>query len=189
MRAQQARREQLKSHAQYSERHHDEIEHEECHAFRTVRSAFRIVSSKSSGHRRGRSHAPVFKTPPMADSPSSPPLASAIFDWTQLPVVATPVGVRRAIFDATTRTMRNLECHATTLNPGETAHPPHRHPDEELVIVKDGTLDVTIEGSTTPAPTGSVVFFRSQDLHGMRNPGPASATYHVIRFATAETPA
>lgn len=126
----------------------------------------------------------------MADSsPSHPHLASSIFDWTKLPVTTTPVGERRAIFDAATATMRNLECHATTLNAGESAHAPHRHPDEELVIVKEGALDVTINGCTRTAPTGSVIFFGSNDLHGMRNPGPARASYHVVRILTSDTPA
>ena len=40
-----------------------------------------------------------------------------------------------------TATLDELECHITTLNPGETPHPPHKHPDEELVIVKEGTVE------------------------------------------------
>ncbi len=126
----------------------------------------------------------------MAAASSSPArLASTVFDWTRLPVVPTPVGERRAIFDAPTKTLRRFECHATTLNPGQTAHPAHRHPDEELVIVKEGALEVTIDGRVQRASPGTVIFFGSNDLHGMRNPGPARVSYHVMRILTGDTPA
>ena len=116
-------------------------------------------------------------------------LNSAIFDWAARSVIATPVGERREFFDAATKTMRGLECHATTLRAGERAHPPHRHPDEELIIVKEGTLEVIINDRLQQAGAGSVFFFASNDLHGMRNVGPGQATYHVIRILTADTPA
>ena len=41
-----------------------------------------------------------------------------------------------------TATLDELEIHITTLNKGETPHAPHQHPDEELVIVKEGTVEV-----------------------------------------------
>jgi mannose-6-phosphate isomerase-like protein (cupin superfamily) len=122
-------------------------------------------------------------------TPSKPPLVSAVFDWARLPVIPTPAGERRDFFDATTRTLRNLECHATTLNPGETPHPPHRHPDEELIIVKEGTVEVLINDRVQRAGAGSIFFFGSNDLHGLRNVGTDRATYHVIRILTSDTPA
>lgn len=123
-----------------------------------------------------------------SDSPK-PILGSAVFDWAALRVVPTPVGERRDFFDRPTRTFRNFECHATTLQPGAVAHPPHRHPDEELIIIREGTLEVMINHETRQAGAGSVFFFAANDLHGMRNAGDGRATYHVIRIVTADTAA
>ena len=122
----------------------------------------------------------------MASEPSAstakPNLASGVFEWSRLEVKPTKVGARRDVFDAPTATLANLECHLTTVNPGEAPHAPHRHADEELLFVKDGTIDVMINGVTEKAGPGSVVFFAANDLHGLRNGGPTPATYCVLRI-------
>lgn len=115
---------------------------------------------------------------------SKVPLGSGVFDWSKLAVLPTKVGERRDFFDAPTATFQNLECHATTLNAGEIAHPSHHHPDEELVIVKEGRLEATINGQTFQGGAGSIFFFASNDEHGLRNIHDARTTYHVIRIVT-----
>ena len=116
-------------------------------------------------------------------------MGSRIFDWEKLAVTATKSGERRDFFDTATATLRHCECHATTLNAGEAAHPPHRHPEEEMIVVKEGTLEVAINGAPQQAGAGSVFFFASGDLHGVRNTGAMRATYFVFRLFTADTPA
>lgn len=109
---------------------------------------------------------------------------SAIFDWSKLEVRKTATGERRQIVNAPTATYANFESHVTTLEPGIAAHAPHRHADEEIVVIKDGTLEVTINGKTETAGPGSMLFFAANDLHGMKNAGTTRATYYVIRIVT-----
>lgn len=116
-------------------------------------------------------------------------LVSATHDWTKLAVKPTRTGERRDVFDSPTTTMANFECHVTTIRGGETPHAPHRHADEELMIVKEGQLDVTINGRTERAGPGSIIFCGSNDEHGWRNAGDTPATYYVIRMVTERTPA
>lgn len=111
-----------------------------------------------------------------------PVLGSAAFDWGSLTVQATKVGARRNFFDRPTATLDQLEIHATTLNPGEVPHAPHQHPDEELIIVKEGTVEALVNGRTQRVGPGSVIFQASNQLHGLRNVGTGQATYHVIRW-------
>lgn len=115
-------------------------------------------------------------------------LGSTVFAWEKLVVTPTKVGERRAVVDSATTTLANFECHVTTVKPGEMPHAAHRHPDEEIILVKEGTLDVTINGTTTRAGAGSVFFYGSNDEHGMRNVGETPATYYVIRVVTDITP-
>ena len=115
-------------------------------------------------------------------------LASTVFDWEKLEVKTTPKGARREIVNSPTVTCVSLEGHVTTLNPGEVPHAAHRHPDEELVIVKEGLMEVTINGVTQRGGPGSIFFYGSNDEHGMKNVGTTSATYHVIRIVTEATP-
>ena len=110
------------------------------------------------------------------------PLPSTVLDWTQLPVKPTPIGARRDLFDAPSATFANFEGHVTTLNPGEMPHPPHQHADEELLVMKTGTLEVLINGQSRRISDGSVCFVASNDLHGWKNVGSGAATYFVFRI-------
>ena len=121
-------------------------------------------------------------------TPPSANLGAAVFEWSKLEAKPTKNGERRNVFDAPTATFEHFECHITTLNPGEVAHPMHRHPDEEIVVVKEGTMEVTIAGKVQRAGPGSVIFYASNVEHGMRNVGTTQATYHVFRIVTAATP-
>ena len=116
-------------------------------------------------------------------------LGSTVLDWAALPVKATKTGERRALVNSPTTTCTNLEGHVTSLRAGLAPHAPHRHPDEELIIVKEGLMEVTINGDTTRAGPGSIFFYASNDEHGLKNVGDTMAAYHVIRFVTAATPA
>lgn len=123
-----------------------------------------------------------------AAEPAKPIMKSNVFDWKELAVTPTKTGERRQIFNGPTATLDNFSGHISTLRPGEVAHAPHRHPDEEMIVVKEGTLEVTINGETRRAGAGSVFFYAPNDLHGMRNVGETSASYFVFRFITAKTP-
>ena len=71
------------------------------------------------------------------------PLFSQVIDWNSLVPAPTKTGQRRNVFDAPTETLDRLHGHITTLNPGENTGPLHRHPQEELVIIKEGTVEPT----------------------------------------------
>jgi XRE family transcriptional regulator, regulator of sulfur utilization len=109
-------------------------------------------------------------------------MGSSIFDWNTLGVQKTKVGESRKVCQAPTATLDELECHITTLNPGETPHPPHQHPDEEIVIVKEGTVEALVNGVTRRVGPGSVIFQAANQMHSIRNVGDGPATYHVIKW-------
>ncbi len=129
------------------------------------------------------------RTPPAVGAPTAPGrLGSTVVDWDKLPVKVTKTGERRDVLDSPTATLANLECHVTTLNPGEAPHAAHRHPDEEVILVKDGQVEVTINGHTQQAGPGAILFFASNDEHALRNGGTTAATYYVMRVVSAATP-
>ena len=73
-------------------------------------------------------------------------LSSRIFDWDSLKVDKTNVGFRRDVVKSPTATLDELEMHITTLNAGQQSHPPHQHVAEELLIIKEGTLEALVNG-------------------------------------------
>lgn len=124
--------------------------------------------------------------PPLPAAPGRK--GSGIFEWSKLAVKATKTGERRDVTDSPTSTLANFECHVTTLKAGEAPHGAHHHPDEEIVLVKEGQMDVAINGVTQRAGPGTIVFISSGDEHGWRNVGDTTATYYVIRLKTEATP-
>ena len=117
-----------------------------------------------------------------AQSPVKPIMHSSVFDWEKMKVETTKVGERRAVFDSPVVTLDRLECHITTLNPGEQPHDPHQHAEEEMLFLKEGTLDVMQNGEHQRIGPGSVVFNASNELHGFRNVGETKATYWVLKW-------
>jgi quercetin dioxygenase-like cupin family protein len=118
----------------------------------------------------------------LAQSGSKPIMHSRIFDWNEMKAEQTKTGERRSVFDAPTATLDQFECHITTLNPGESPHAPHRHPEEELMIVKEGTLETMQNGVTNRIEAGGIIFQASNEFHGARNIGTNRATYFVFKF-------
>jgi quercetin dioxygenase-like cupin family protein len=115
-------------------------------------------------------------------------LASGVIPWDQIALEPTKTGARAIVFDAPTPTLDKFHCHVSALNPGQNTGAPHRHPQEELVILKAGTLEVNLNGKIETAETGSMIFYAANELENMRNPGTVPATYYVVQFFTPATP-
>jgi quercetin dioxygenase-like cupin family protein len=124
----------------------------------------------------------------MALADQAPVMGSAVFDWKTIAAKPTEVGSVRSFFKARTATLDELEMHVTTLLPGKASHPPHRHPNEELIIVMQGTVETLSNGEWKRVGPGSVIFNASNQLHGLRNVGTGEAVYHVINWKSAVTP-
>jgi XRE family transcriptional regulator, regulator of sulfur utilization len=115
-----------------------------------------------------------------APAPAPPRLESRAYPWDALPVKQNGDNRGRAILDGLTHSGYPLEMHATELAPGLAPHGAHAHPNDELVIVREGTLEVDIAGRKTRLGPGSVVFVNSGEQHGLHNAGPTRAHYYII---------
>jgi quercetin dioxygenase-like cupin family protein len=111
-------------------------------------------------------------------------LPSTAFEWDNVAVRKTEVGTVRDVVRSPTATLDELEIHITTLNPGQTSHAPHQHPNEELLIVKEGTVEALVNGEWKKLGVGSVIFQASNQLHGIKNVGSGPATYHVVNWSS-----
>src|SRR4051812_37000026 len=109
-------------------------------------------------------------------------MGSTIFDWNSFKAEPNKTGAVRHVVQEPTATLDELEIHITTLNPGETPHPPHQHPAEELVIIKEGTVESLVNGEMRRFGPGSIIFQGSNQMHSLRNVGTTPATYHVIQW-------
>lgn len=108
-------------------------------------------------------------------------------DWNLIPVTPTRIGALRKFFQMPTTLLAELECHVTTLNPGESPHPPHQHRAEEMLILKEGTLEARVVEQVTTLTAGSVLFVASNEMHGWTNMSDIPATYYVIQWQTKDS--
>ena len=114
-------------------------------------------------------------------------MKSALFTWESVPETPTEQGARRTVFAAPTATLDELEHHTTTLKPGGSPHPPHTHKNEEILIIKSGTVEAYVNGEWKTAPEGSLLFFASMVPHTVRNTSAKPATYFVLNWAALGT--
>ena len=115
-------------------------------------------------------------------------LVSTIYDWNKMQPTVVSNGIRRTLFEGPTATLDKLNCHITTLNPGESSGPPRLHLQEEVIVVKEGTIEATFDGHSQTVGPGSVIFFASHATTCLHNPGKVPATYTVIYYYTPLTP-
>lgn len=109
-------------------------------------------------------------------------MGSRAVDWKDMVARKTKVGEVRQVFEDRTATLDELELHITTLMPGQTPHAPHKHPDEEVLIIREGTVETFLGDRTQVVGPGSVIFQAANQMHTIRNVGDVPATYHVIKW-------
>ena len=89
-------------------------------------------------------------------------------------------GEQRRVISGTLTTGEFFEVHETMLPAGETPHPPHKHPNSEMLFIQTGALEYDDNGKITPVGPGDIVFTASNQMHGLKNVGTMPATYIVV---------
>src|SRR5512146_2909422 len=107
-------------------------------------------------------------------------LPSKVYEFSQLPVHHGKTNTSRPVMDGMTHENCRIELHESNLAPGNMPHPPHHHSHEEMFLIREGTLEVTINDKSSKAGPGSVAFISSNDVHGIRNVGSNHAQYFVL---------
>jgi mannose-6-phosphate isomerase-like protein (cupin superfamily) len=69
------------------------------------------------------------------------------------------------------------------LDPGKSPHPPHRHPEEEVMIVESGRGEILCDGKTTKVGPGSVMFTTPDAPHGITNTGDSPLVFTFVKWA------
>jgi len=110
------------------------------------------------------------------------PLQSSVVKAASLkPEGAAPGAKAYVSFNGPTSQLAALASGICTLEPGAQPHPPHRHPEEEIMIVGEGTGEFIVDGRATPVSTGDMIFAEANVLHGVRNSGHTKMTFYFIK--------
>jgi mannose-6-phosphate isomerase-like protein (cupin superfamily) len=113
------------------------------------------------------------------------PMNSIAIEWNSVRPKSTATGSGRKFILGPTTTLDRLDCHASTLNPGAMNHEILTRPDDEVAIIKEGTVQAYITDKWVSVGPGSVIFNARNEPQAMRNTSDAPATYHVVSFRVA----
>ena len=73
------------------------------------------------------------------------------------------------------------------LDPGASPHPPHRHPEEEFLIIAAGTGQIECAGDTTEVGPGAMMYCAGNTLHGIVNTGKLPMTFYWSKWLAKST--
>jgi mannose-6-phosphate isomerase-like protein (cupin superfamily) len=123
---------------------------------------------------------PSFATLQNATTPDES-LPSATYPFEKLAVQTSATHVEtRHVLKGKLATGESLEVHETTLPPGVMPHAPHHHVHSEMWFIREGTVELTINGTSNQLGPGGVGFVHSNEEHGIKSVGSAPAKYFVV---------
>src|SRR5688572_11835768 len=115
------------------------------------------------------------------------PVDSGVYKWADHPVQVGEDRESRKILEGSASHFDYLEIHATTQFPGAKASTAHANDDiEECIIVKEGTMKITIEDRSTFLGAGGVILLMPRQMHSLQNAGKDNLTYYVMRYRSGK---
>ena len=116
-------------------------------------------------------------------STTAPKLKDSVVAAESLPAIGDAPGCRAYVhFNGPTDQLATMCTGMAVLEPGASPHPPHRHPEEEFMIVASGTGEIEVDGVTTPVSAGAVMYCAANVQHGITNTGPVPMTFYFSKW-------
>jgi mannose-6-phosphate isomerase-like protein (cupin superfamily) len=93
-----------------------------------------------------------------------------------------PFGDTRIYFDGPTSQLKAMTAGSLLLKPGMEPHPPHQHPEEEIMIVTSGNGEILVGGKKVNVGPGSMMYCESNKLHGVKNTGSEPLLFYYLKW-------
>lgn len=121
--------------------------------------------------------------PASADIDAFP--ASKVLSQTDVAPAVEPWGEFYPYFTEDTPATRNHLTGVAVIRPGQEIHPPHRHSEEEVLMVLEGEGTWSLLGEDFPAKAGDILYAKPWDIHGIRNTGASDLRFVVVKYDPA----
>lgn len=97
-------------------------------------------------------------------------------------VTHEPFGDLEIYFEGPTDQLKSVTGGSLRLKAGMEPHPPHAHPEEEFMIITEGTGEIVVEGKTTKVGPGSMMYCAGGRPHGIKNTGSAPLLFYFYKW-------
>ena len=109
-------------------------------------------------------------------------IASNVYAWKDAPVEKTEAGLKRTIVKGVTTDFTSMEITAMTLGTGKGETEMVHTNFEEMLVIKDGSLKITVNGETKTAGHGSVAIILPGDKYSFINAADGETTFYTLRY-------
>lgn len=137
----------------------------------------------------GRDHCRVNRLVPPPPLSKEVPMITTLTRHVAMPLAEDPVKRWRSYqqFRGPTRTFASMSCHISVLSSGHHPHPPHVHPEEEILVVLDGEVDIELADSPAGGRRlrlvpGMFSYYPATQHHTLHNVGAKPATYLMFKW-------
>jgi mannose-6-phosphate isomerase-like protein (cupin superfamily) len=113
---------------------------------------------------------------------ASAAVADAVLEPSGGDLTREPFGDLRVYFRGSTDQLEVMEAGSLELKAGMTPHPPHKHPEEEIMIVTEGSGEISLNGKVTKCGPGSMMFCAAEHMHGIVNTGKTTLTFFYFKW-------
>lgn len=109
-------------------------------------------------------------------------LPNAVHDAAAAKLDRQPFGDLRVYFDGPTDQLKSMTAGSLRLKPGMRPHPPHKHPEEEFMVITEGSGEISVEGKVTKVGPGSMMYCAGNHLHGIVNTGKTPLLFYYYKW-------
>ena len=99
------------------------------------------------------------------------PIPSTVFDTSKATLTHEAFGDQHIYFAGATDQIQSMTAGSLLLNAGMSPHAPHQHPEEEFMVITEGTGEIVVDGKKTKVGPGSMMYCAANKLHGIVNTG------------------
>jgi mannose-6-phosphate isomerase-like protein (cupin superfamily) len=85
-------------------------------------------------------------------------------------------------FDGPTDQLKTMTAGSLMLKPGMQPHPPHQHPEEEMMVIAEGTGEIVVDGQKSRVVPGSMMYCAGGRLHGIVNTGKTPLLFYYYKW-------
>jgi quercetin dioxygenase-like cupin family protein len=85
-------------------------------------------------------------------------------------------------FNGPTDQLKTMIAGNLLLDPGMSPHPPHQHPEEEFMLVTQGTGEIFCDGQTYRVGPGAMMYCAGNHMHGITNTGTEKMLFYFWKW-------